>query len=198
MNRLILRVLFAALWMPVLCIAQTTESKPAAPNAPTRIGWINLEAAMVNCEEGKKMWTEIQQYVEKRRNELVALNKEVETLKTKLEVQGPKLTDEARLDLQDQTDTKSLELQRAQEDSQKEFENRRVRMMNYIGKRMQTVIEQVAKKNNLSAIMIFDSARDAWVDSSLNMTEEMVNAYNLKFSAASSKAAAKPAPAETP
>jgi len=198
MNRLMLRVLFAALWMPVLCIAQTTESKTTASNAPTRIGWINLDAAMVNCDEGKKMWTDIQKFVDTQRTELSALNEEVETLKTKLEVQGPKLTDDARLDLQSQVDTKSLMLQRAQEDSQKEFENKRVRMMNYIGKRMQTVIEKVAKKHNLSAIMIFDSARDAWVDASLNMTKETVETYNQTYSAESPKAAVKPAPAETP
>lgn len=200
-----LRVLLATLWMPLLCIAQTPESKPeTAPApvtiAPVKIGWINLDAAMVNCEEGKKMWADIQKYVEAQRTELAAINKEAETLKTKLEVQGPKLTDEARLDLQNQADEKSLMLQRAQEDSQKEFENRRMRMMNYIGKRMQPVIEKVAQKHNLNAILIFDSGRDAWVDPSLNMTEEVINMYNQTHAAASSKAAPKPAaaPAKTP
>ena len=188
MNRLMLRVLLASLWMPLLCIAQTPESKPeTAPApvtiAPVKIGWINLDAAMVNCEEGKKMWADIQKYVEAQRTELAAINKEAETLKTKLEVQGPKLTDEARLDLQNQAD-----------------ENRRMRMMNYIGKRMQPVIEKVAQKHNLNAILIFDSGRDAWVDPSLNMTEEVINMYNQTHAAASSKAAPKPAaaPAKTP
>jgi outer membrane protein len=208
MNRLILRILFASLWMPLLCIAQTPEAKmpeaklPEAPTpavfAPAKLAWMNLEYAMVSCDEGKRMWSDIQKFAEAKRAELVALNKEAETLKTQLEVQGPKLTDEARADLQSQSEAKDTALQRLQQDSQKEYEARRVKMMNVIGKKMQPVIEKVAKAKGLSAVFIFDSARDAWVDPSLNLTEDIIKTYNEEHPVAAPKAAAPPAaPAKT-
>jgi len=203
MNRIMLRVLFATLWMPILCMAQTPAPQAPETQAPTtigpaKLGWMNLEAAMVTCDEGKKMWTDIQKFAETRRGELANMNKELETIRTQLEVQGPKLTDEAQADLQSQADAKSLALQRAQEDSQKEFEARRLKMMNYISKRMQPVIEKLAKEKGMSAIFIFDRNRDAWVDTSLNVTEDIIKAYNQTYPVATPKAAAPAAPAKTP
>jgi outer membrane protein len=200
MNRIILRFLFATLWMPALCLAQTPapETQPATTIGPAKLGWMNLEAAMVSCDEGKKMWGDIQKFAETRRADLATMNKELETLRTQVEVQGPKLTDDAQADLQSQADAKGLALQRAQEDSQKEFEARRLKMMGYISKRMQPVIEKLAKEKGLNGILIFDRNRDAWVDPSLNLTEEIIKAYNLAYPVATPKAAVPAAPAKTP
>ncbi len=206
MNRLILRILFASLWMPILCVAQTPEAKPAEAKAPAtltavpaKLAWINLEAAMVSCDEGKKIYGDIQKFIESRRTELSNLSKEVDTLKQKLDVQGSKLTDEARIDLQSEAEAKDTALQRAQQDSQKEVEAKRTKMMNIIGRKMQPVLEKLAKEKGLSAVFVFDSARDAYVDPSLNLTEELIKAYNQANPVAAPKAAAPAAaPAKTP
>jgi Skp family chaperone for outer membrane proteins len=192
MNRLIMRVLFAAFWMPVLGIAQT------AATAPTKIAWISLDQTVFSCDEGKAQFAEVQKFVDAKNSELEALRKETESLKNQLNVQGSKLTDEARADLEEQIETKDTALQRFQQDTQKEIDNRRMRATNYIGKRLQSVLEKVAKEKGLSAILYFNSSRDAWLDPSLYITEEVVKAYNQTYPVSAPKAPATPAPAKKP
>ena len=183
----------AVFWMPLLGLAQTPTTAP-----PTKLAWMNLEQAIVTCDEGDKLFREIQKFVDDKNAELDALRKEADSLRNQLNVQGPKLTDEARSDLENQVDSKDVTLQRFQQDTQKEIENRRVRAANYIGKRMQGVIENLAKEKGLSAVMVFSSSRDAYVDPSLNITEEIIEAYNAAYPVAAAKTPAKAAPAETP
>lgn len=199
MSRLILWILSTVFWMPVFLAAQTS-AQPAATQSsaaitPAKLAWINLEGAIITCDEGDKLFREIQKFVDGKNAELDALRKESENLMNQLQVQGSKLTDEARADLENQVDAKDVTLQRFQQDTQKEIENRRVRAANYIGKRMQTVIEKLSKERGISAVMIYSSNRDAWIDPSLNITEEVIEYYNQTYPVSAPKTAA---PAKTP
>jgi outer membrane protein len=202
MSRLILRILFAAFWTPVLGIAQTPAQAPAAQAsaviAPARIAWMSLEQVVLTCDEGKNMVSEIQKFIEEKNAELDAMRKESDNLRNQLNVQGPKLTDEARAELEDQVDTTETKLQRFQQDTQKEIDNRRTRMTSYIGRRMQPIIEKVAKAKSLSAVFFYNTSRDAWVDPSLDITQEIIKVYNQTYAAGAPKAPATPAPATKP
>jgi outer membrane protein len=193
-----LRILFAAISLPILGMAQT-PAQTTAPATPAVIGaakiaWMNLEQAVLTSDEGKVMVAEVQKFVDSKNNENDNLRKEAETLRNQLSVQGSKLTEEARSELEDQIEAKETALQRFQQDTQKEIENRRVKMTNYLAKRMQPVIEKVAKEKGLSAVQIFNSTRDAFVDPSLNLTEEIIKAYNQTYGAGAPKAPASAAP----
>ncbi len=202
MSRLMLRVLIAALWVPVLGVAQTASQAPAAQASaaigPAKVAWINLEQAIFTCDEGKTQLGEIQKYIETKNAELDALRKEADSLHNQLNVQGSKLTDEARADLEDQIETKDTTLQRFQQDTQKDINGKRDKVTNYIGKRMLPVIEKVAKEKGLNAVLYYNSARDAYVDPSLNITEDIVKSYNQTYPASAPKAPATPAPAKKP
>ena len=184
-----------------LAMAQTPAAQaPAAPAAPVVVGpakiaWLNLEQAILSCEEGKLHFAEVQRFVDKKNQELEALRKETEALKNQLQVQGSKLTDEARDDLESQIEAKDTLLQRFQQDTQKEIDNRRIRVTNLVGRKMVQVLEKIAKDKGLTAIFYFNPQRDAWMDTSLFITEEVVKAYNQAFPPA---AAAKPAAAKKP
>jgi outer membrane protein len=196
MSRLTLSILFAALWMPLAGMAQTASQSPAAPAAigPAKIAWMNLEQALLTTDEGKIMVTEIQKYIDGKNQELDAMRKESEKLRNQLSVQGSKLTDEARTDLEEQIESRDTSLQRFQQDTQKDIENRRIRMTNYLGKRMQPVIEKLSKEKGLSAVLILSNSRDAFVDQSFIITEEIVKAYNQAYPAGAKAPAPTPAP----
>jgi outer membrane protein len=103
------------------------------------------------------------------------------------------LTDEARADLESQIAERQTALQRFQEDTQKDIESRRMRVTNYIGKRMQAAIEKISKEKGFIAVFFFDSARDAYVDPALNLSDEVVKTYNQLYPVSASKAPAAPA-----
>ena len=189
-----LSFIFAAMLLPLLGMAQT----PAAQIGPAKIAWMNLEQTLLTTDEGKVQVAEIQKYIDSKNQELDAMRKESEKLRNNLSVQGSKLTDEARADLEEQVEAKDTALQRFQQDTQKEIENRRIRMTNYLGKKMQPVLEKLSKEKGLSAILIFNASRDAYVDASLNITEDIVKAYNQAYPVSAGKPPAAPAPTPAP
>ena len=199
----LLVVLFLA---PAALLAQAptppqTPAAPAQPPAPAVIGpakiaWLNLEQAILTCEDGRREFSEVQKFVDKKNSELEQLRKESETLKNQLNVQGAKLTDEARADLEEQIESKDTALQRFQQDTQKEIDSRRVRVTNGIGRKMLPVIERIAKEKGLSAVLYINPSRDAFIDPELVITEEVIRGYNQAYPGTAAKAPAAPVPAK--
>jgi outer membrane protein len=187
----------AVLCLPAALMAQATPAS-AAPQAPAAIGaakvaWINIEQAIISCDEGKGLFGEVQKYVDAQNNKLDGMKKEVDTLQTQLNVQGPKLTDEARADLEEQLQSKSTGLQRFQEDTQKDIDNKRNRVTSVVGRKMLPVIEKIAKEKSLTAVVYLNPSRDAWVDPGVLITDEVVKAYNRAYPVkGAAPAAAKP------
>ena len=205
MNRSMFPVLFAVILLPAIGVAQApapSQAAPASTGFPSaKIAWINLEQIMFTCDEGKARFSEVQAFVDEKNRENDKLRSDLEKLRNQLSVQGSKLTDEARSDLESQVEEKETSIQRFQQDTQKDIESRRLRVTNYIGKRMQPVLDKISKEKGLSAILFFNSSRDAWVDPSLNISEEVVKYYNQMYPVAAAKipaAAPTAAPAAAP
>ncbi len=198
-RRLVLSTISAVLLLPLLGLAQAPAGTAAAPAAvgPAKIAWLNLEQAIFSTDDGKKEFGEVQKFVDRKNSELEALKKEVETLKNQLSIQGAKLTDDARADLEEQIEAKDTNLQRFQQDTQKEIDSRRVKTTNLIGRKMLPVIERVAKDKGLSAVVYINPSRDAYIDPALVITDEVIKAYNQANPGGAAKVPA-PAPAKKP
>ncbi len=195
-QRSIWSIIVAVLCLPGLSMAQAPAAATAAIS-PAKIAWLNLEQAIFSCDEGKREFSEVQKYVDGKNAQLEALKKELDGLRNQLNVQGSKLTDEARADLEEQIETRDTNLQRFQQDTQKEIDSKRVKVTNMIGRKMLPVIEKIAKDKNLSAVVYVNVQRDAWVDPALIITDDVIKAYNLANPAGAAKAPAAP-PAATP
>jgi len=204
MHRIIISgAIVASLFVPAALFAQApaaAQNPPAQPQpavpaviGPAKIAWLNLEQAILTCEDGKREFTDVQSFVNKKNSELEQLRKESEALKNQLNVQGAKLTDEARADLEEQIEAKDTYLQRFQQDTQKEIDNRRVRATNLIGRKMLPVIEKIAKEKGLSAVLYINPTRDAYIEPELVITEEVIKAYNATFPGTAAKVPAAPA-----
>jgi Skp family chaperone for outer membrane proteins len=190
--------LLAALCLPLLAIAQAPAAAPAGPAVitPAKIAWLYLDQAIFSCDEGKREFTGVQQYVDKKNSELESLKKELDTLRNQLSIQGAKLTDDARADLEEQIETKDTNLQRFQQDTQKDIDSRRVKVTNYIGRKMLPIIEKIAKEKGYSAVEYINPQRDAYIDPALVITDDVIKAYNAANPVAAPKApAVAPAPA---
>ena len=196
MSRILVAFLLGALLMPLSGIAQTAPAatqQAAAASAtigPVKLAWLNLEEVIYTCEEGRREFTEIQSYMQKKQTEMDAMRKELENLKNQLSVQSSKLTDEAQAELEAKIDSKNTEIERFQADTQKDLDSRRAKATNYVGKRMLTVLEKIVKEKGLNAVLYINSARDAYIEPSLIITGDVVKAYNQAYPVADEKTAA--------
>src|SRR5579871_945475 len=108
--------------LPSLMAAQ--GASPASGSATAKIGIVNMEEAIVTCNEGKKELDALQQRFEPKRATLKTLNDEIEGLKQQLQSQGPKLSDDERTTRERTIQTKQTTLQRNFDDAQAEFQRR--------------------------------------------------------------------------
>jgi outer membrane protein len=184
----------AVVCVPASLMAQaaaTPQAQAPAAIGAAKVAWINIEQAIISCDEGKALFNDVQKYVDTQNSKLEGMKKEVDGLQTQLNVQGPKLTDEARADLEEQLQGKSTMLQRFQEDTQKDIDNKRNRVTSIVGRKMLPVIEKLAKEKGLTSVVYLNPSRDAWVDPGVIITDEVVKAYNRAYPAKSA-APAKP------
>ena len=191
MIRLLSRIFIAAVCVSGVGMAQAV-AQTAAPQAG-KIVWLNTEQAVFSCDEGKNEFAEIQKFVDEKNSEMGNMRKEYDSLNNQLNVQGSKLTDEARADLQYQISVKETTLQRFQQDTQGEITRKRDRAGAYILKRMQPVIEKIARERGYAAVLNLDPQRDIWIDETLNITDETVRAYNATYPVSKPKPPTPPA-----
>lgn len=185
MNRILFIALVAVLTLSTIGANQAAaQAEQAAVHAPTvKIGWMNVDQAITTCDEGVRTINDIQKFVDTKNSELDVMRREFDELRSRIEVQAGKLTEEALMDLEERARIQEVMLQRFSEDTNRDIEARRQRLYITISGKMGPIIEKVAIDKGLDAIMIFDQGRDAWVNPALNVTEDIIRAYNQAYPA---------------
>jgi outer membrane protein len=169
-------------------------STPAGP-APTRIGVLNIQEAILASEEGKKEFDALQQKFNPKQAELKTQNDEVEKLKKDLETQGPKLNDDERASRARVIETKQKALQRNFEDAQAEYQQQEQELANRIGQKMLTTLQKYAETHGYAVVLDVSNPQTSpvlWATQTTVITKDLVDAYNAENPAGSAPAA-KPA-----
>ena len=199
------RLIPAAVLALILGATAFAQSAPAAPAAPaaapaTKVGIINIQAAIVNSNEGQRDFEALQKKFDPKRQELENLNKELEELNKKLTTQGDKLNEEAHADLVKQIDSKKKTLQRNYEDANGEIQNQQNEIATRIGGKMIQVIDKYAKDNGYTVILDVSGQSTAvlWASNSVDVTKAIIDAYNANSGVTAPAAPAKPAAAAKP
>jgi outer membrane protein len=192
MRRILVFMGAIALALPVAAAAQTS---------PPKIGVMNVVRAIIECTEGKQANEEFQKKYEGKREDLAKKQKELETLQQQLRSQAATLNDEARAALTRSIDVKTTDLQRSQEDAEKEFNELRNQIFNRIGSKLAPLVQQYAKENGYT--LVLDSSSQTtqltYVDPATDITNDVIKRYDaMQVSGSGSAPAAKPAAAAPP
>jgi outer membrane protein len=184
----------------------TSSALPA--NAPTRVGVIDIQAAIFNTNEGRRDIDALAKKFDPKRAELTSLNDDIENSKKQLTAQQDKLNEEERASRVRAIEQKQKNLQRLGEDAQADFQNQQNEFVNRIGGKMLEVLRKYAETNNL-AVVIDASNQTAGVlyaADQVNITPAIISAYNAQSNVpaqpASAPSASRPvnksAPTTTP
>ena len=166
-------------------LAQAGKPAPSASApvaAPTKIGIINIELAIIGSNEGQLKFAALQKRFEPKQNELQTLNKEVEDLKKQLTTQGDKLNDDARAGLVKTIEQKQKSLQRSAEDAQNDFQTQQKELANEIGRKVLQTLDKYAKENGFAVILDVSNPQSGvlWAGASTDVTNDIVDAYNTE------------------
>lgn len=177
-------LLVPAIWSQV--------SSSGAP-APSKVGTIGLQTAIVNTAEGKQASAELQTQFAARSMELRNMQKQIEDIQAKLQSSQQKLSDEERGRLQREAERLTRTFQRKQQYFQEDLNVAQQDAMNNIGRKLEDVLSKYSKENGYSVILDKSSQQSPVVYDApqVDVTEEITRLYDLSHPA-------KSAPTTTP
>jgi outer membrane protein len=185
------------IWLLAAALASNAQSPTPSP-APTKVGIINIQQAILSTRDGQKAADELQQRYEPKRKELEQKQNEINALRDQLNKGSNTMSEEARQALIRQIDQKTRALNRDTEDAQADFEQDQNRILQELGQRMMVVIGKYARDNGYALILDVSSPQTPvlYAANGIDITSDIVALYdkNTPTDAAPPKPAAAAPP----
>ena len=175
--------------------------------APTKIGIIHVQAAILQTKDGQKAAADLKAKFAPKQAELEKKQAAIEGLREQMQKGSATMSDEAKQKIARDIDANTKSLTRDNEDLQADVEQEEGKIFNDLGSKLYAVVEKYAKDNAYSMIIDVSSQQTPvwWAADSINITAEITSLYDKAHpggaASAPVPAAARPAgtaPAGTP
>lgn len=145
-----------------------------------RIGFVDIQKAVNECNAGKEAKKVITKEVEKFQRLIAEKQKELQTVKETLEKQGPMLTQEARASKEREYQAKLREFQRWGEDNQNEINQKRIEMERNISMGLQKVIQKVGIDDDYTLILEKNENIVLFASKSIDITDRVIKVFDAQ------------------
>jgi outer membrane protein len=188
-NRLIvLTALVAVLTTPFSLRAQSATS------AQTKIGVLNIQAAIASTVEGKKVFADLQKKYAPRQQELQRLQQEIQAIQDQLSKQQTTLSEDEQGRLTRDAEDKQKLLKRSAEDAQNDFNHDRDEAINRIGVKMVRVVGDYAQQNGFTLVVDAAQIPIYFASKDTDLTEAIIKRYDAANPVADAATPAKSTP----
>lgn len=161
--------------------AQSPAPSASANPHPTKIGVIQIQAALFSTKEGQKSMQEFQTRVmEPKKKELDKKAGEIRELQDKLQRGGAAMAQAAKDDLQRSVDTKTKSYNRDMEDAQAEADQEQRKMTDELGQKMMQVIDKYASANGYAVIIDVSNPQTPvlYASNTVDVTKDIIDLYD--------------------
>jgi outer membrane protein len=178
----------------ILCVAAAlTALIVPAQTATTKVGVINIQAALVSTGDGKKAASELEAKRAPKTKEMERRQTEIRTLQDSLNRGGNAMSETAKNELVRNIDQKTKAFNRDLEDANAEWEQDQQKVINDLGQKMMVVIDKYAKDNGFSLILDVSNPNTPvlYASNTIDITKEIIDLYD-KSAASITPPPAKP------
>jgi outer membrane protein len=154
---------------------------PAAPaEAPrpypegAKIAYIDIQLVAQNSVDGKAATSKLQELEKKKVAEIQAKNKQLEDARTKQQTSSGIMNDSARLALEKDVDKLTREVQFMQQEAQSERTALQNELQIEFQRKLTPILEAIGKERNLHFLLDIQMQGIMWVDTGLDLTQEVV------------------------
>lgn len=160
--------------------------------APTKIGIVNIQAAIVNTREGQVAVKELEGKSAPKKRELEKLQADINGMREKLNKMSTVGSEEQKQTLMRDIDGKTKSFNRQVEDAQAELDQEQGRVLNELGGKMLAVLDKYAKDNGYSIILDVSAQNTPvlFAANGIDVTQDVVALYDKNAPAATSAAPA--------
>ncbi len=159
-----------------------------------KIGYVDVQRAVQEVEEGKAARARLQQELTQKRQDLDKKRADLEKMKSDYDKQAPVLSEDAKRKRQEELQKAFVDAQTAAGQMQEELSGKEQEAMQSISKRLLQVVAEVSDRENFTFVL--DKAALLYAPAASDVTNEVVRRYNERFGGGQAKAAGdkKPAP----
>ncbi len=148
--------------------------------AELKVGYVDIQKAINECNAGKDAKKAITKEVEKFQRLIGEKQKELQTLKDSFEKQAPMLSHDARANKEKEYQNKLREFQRWGEDSQNEINQKRLEMERGIALGLQKVIQKVGADEGYTLVFEKNENIVLYAAKSIDLTDRIIKAYDVQ------------------
>jgi outer membrane protein len=180
------------LWL-LLPIVGLLIQTPFVHAQVAKIGIVDFEKALVDSAEGKKSSDKFNATVQNKQSDGQKRQQELEDAQKKYQTQERTLSETAKANLQKDIDRRTTELQRFNEDSQKELQSLRDELLRPIAEKASAILNQLAAERGYTVVVDISNPQNnvVWFNPANDITAELTR----RIDAATKTSEAKPAPA---
>ncbi|MGA2511144.1 MAG: OmpH family outer membrane protein [Candidatus Acidiferrales bacterium] len=196
-----IRAAVPALAVLLMTPAVWAQAGGASAPAPTKVGVINIQAAIASTAEGKQAGAELQSQFAPRAAELTNLQKQIEDLSSRLQTGQTTLSDDEKARLAREGQLANRAFQRKQQEYQDDTNDAQQEVVNRIGRKMIEILDKYSKDNGY-AVILDDSSQQTpvvYTANQVDVTQDIVRLYDQSYPVkAASAAPPRTAPAPRP
>jgi outer membrane protein len=188
--------------VPVLAALLMTPAvwAQAGTQVVTKVGVINVQAAIASTAEGKQAAAQLQSQFAPRETELQTMQKQGQDLQVRLQSGQTTLSDDEKARLQRQIEQIGRVLQRKQQEFQDDSNDAQQEVVNTIGRKLVDVLEKYSKDNGYSIIL--DTSAQAtpvlFAANQIDVTQDIIRLYDQSYPVKTAAGAAPSAPRPAP
>ena len=178
-------------FLPTLLLA--LAAVPAGARADLKIGYVDLQRALNEVDEGKSAKALLQRDFADKQKTLDAKKAEFEKLQADFEKQAVVMSEAARKDKAQDLDRRARELQALFVNLQKDLSERERDATRGIFDRMAAIAREIAEADGFTYVLE-KGAGVVYAPASLDLTNELIRKYNAKYPGNGAKKAEAAAP----
>src|SRR5229473_2125624 len=154
-----------------------------------KIGYVDVQRAVQEVEEGKQARTRLKSELDQKRANLDQKRATLEKMKADYDKQAPVLSDDAKRKKQEDLQKAFAEAQTQAGEMQEELSGKEQEAMQTISKRLLQVVAEVSDRESFTFVL--DKAALLYAPAASDITNEVVRRYNERFGATAGKTPAK-------
>ena len=156
---------------------------PALARAEQRIGYVDLQRALNEVDEGKAAKALLKKDFDEKQKQLDAKKTEFEKLQADFEKQAVVMSEQARKDKGQDLDRRARELQALFMNLQKDLSDRERDATRGIFDKMANIVREIAEADGFTMVLE-KGAGIVYAPPSLDLTNELIRKYNARHPAA--------------
>jgi len=148
--------------------------------AELKIGCVDIQKAMNECNAGKEAKKTIGKEMEKLQRLFAERQKELQAMKETLEKQAPMLTQDARATKEKEFQSKVRDYQRWLEDNQKEIQQKGIEMERNILLGLQKVIKKLGEEEGYTLVLEKNEMIVLFASKSIDLTDRVIKIFDAQ------------------